>query len=198
MEEIKKNIQKFVDNRVWVTKKIRILAEERMNNYNFHSIILVNFYTLAILCYSIVGLKYPSNEKIIVMSAIVSVALFGVSLFISLYGFREKSLAYKMSHIELTKIETSLNILALDKNIEEEDLLNKFKKYQNKYTEILSKTDNHRNIDYLKYSVMNKIATDYQKIKYFFGHVFVYRICIIFLYLIPVFGFVVILKDVWE
>lgn len=197
MEKIKIEINEFMNNRVWTTKKIRILAEERMNNYNFHSIILINFYTFTILCYSILGLKYPSNERIIVMSVIISVALFGVSLFISLYGFREKSLAYKMSHIELTKIETKLNILILDENINKQELLKKFNKYQDEYTEILSKTENHRYIDYLKYITARKEATDIQRIQYFLLNKCMSIVCSIFLYVIPIIGFIIILNDVW-
>jgi len=193
---IKKSIQEFSYKRIWVTKKVRILAEERMNDKNSHSIILINFYTFFILCYSILGLKYSTSDIIIIMSVIVSVGLFGVSLFVSLYGYREKALAFKMSHIELSKIETKMNTLLLDESKSDEELLSLFEEYQHEYTEVLSKTDNHVHTDYLKYRVVHGKATTSERFYYRFLFKYPYIIFMALLYLIPVIGLVIILKDV--
>jgi hypothetical protein len=195
---IKKDIKDYKDNRVWVTKKVRIISEERMNRNNFHSIILINLYTFFILCYSILGLQYPSNnEEIGVVSVIVAVGLFGVSLFVTLYGFREKALAYKMSHLDLAKIETKMNSLILSEDKSDEELINQYEKYQIEYTDILAKTDNHLPMDFLKYEIDRGQATCSRRIKYYIKYFCPYWCLIIALYVVPLIGMGIILKDIW-
>ena len=67
-------------------------SEARMNHNNIISIFIVNYYTFMILALSVISLilddKYSSSLTI--LTTIVSIALFGISLFISLYGFKEK------------------------------------------------------------------------------------------------------------
>lgn len=152
IQNLKKKITNFRDNRVYITKKVRMNAEERMNRNNLHSIIILNIYTFILLCYSINALSSPVDKYLSIVTLIVSLAVFGVSLFVSLYGFREKALAYKMSHLELAEIETHLDILELDCHSNHKELLKLFKIYQLEYHKIMSKTDNHKKIDYIKYN----------------------------------------------
>lgn len=163
--EIESAIELFRDNRVYVTKKTRINSEERMNRYNFHSILILNLYTFTMLCYSILAIKYPSQDWISMMSLIVSIALFGASVFVSLYGFREKALAYKMSHLKLAEIESKLDLLLLDKNKTDNEVLNLYGSYQQKYNDVISKTENHHSIDYVTYKHFQNDPS--YKIKYY-------------------------------
>ncbi|MGE7091740.1 SLATT domain-containing protein [Lysinibacillus sp. NPDC048646] len=194
---IKNEIFEFKYNRLWVTKKIRMMAEERMNKKNLNSIILVNYYTFFILCYSILGLKYGIGEVISIMSVIVSIGLFGVSLFVSLYGYREKALAFKLSHIELDSIENKLDILLLDEKITDADLILNYKKCRDNYTDVISKTENHSNVDLLKHLVVAKKASGEMKLKYRIFHVYPYYCSMAILYIIPILGILIIVKDIW-
>ncbi|MEK4172166.1 SLATT domain-containing protein [Lysinibacillus sp. FSL L8-0312] len=193
--KINEEIEKFRDNRVWTTKKVRMIAEERMNRNNLNSIILVNYYTFFILCYSIIGLKYGSSDILSIASVIISIGLFGVSLFVSLYGYREKALAYKQSHLELDKIESKLGILILDEGIEHNDLLKTFDKYKMEYNEVISKTENHSNLDFLKFKVNSNNSSKKEKFNYYFLYKIPLILFMIVVYACPIIGIILIFMN---
>lgn len=151
-------ITHFKDNKVWVTKKIRMESEARMNNNNVFSLIVVNFYTLIVLALSILGLVISNQDlvdKITVLTLISSVALFGISLFVSLFGYKEKAIAYKQCYLDLTKIESQCQDLLLE-DIDNSKRFYKFNEIKKEYNHILEKTDNHSYIDRLVYLKTNK------------------------------------------
>lgn len=191
-EEIINDIKNFRDRKVYVTKKTRMNSEVRLNRNNIHSIILVNVYTFTILCHSIISIKYEANDIFTLMSVIVSVALFGVSLFVSLYGFREKALAFKNSYLEISGIENKLSILLLRKDLSNEELTSKFSKYQDDYTVILNKIDNHVEKDFIKYKVNSNNVTAEDIVKNGF-HNFLSIIMWGIFYSIPVISLMIIL-----
>lgn len=171
-------IKHFKDERVWVTKKIRMESEARMNKNNIFSLFMVNFYTLIVLSLSIIALVINDSvivNKITVLTLISSVALFGVSLFVSLYGFKEKAMSYKQCYLDLTKIENDCQSLLL-KDQEYEVKGNTFNNLKKEYANILEKTDNHSSVDRLTYlknngkfeTLEHNLSYMYLKIKWFF------------------------------
>lgn len=173
IEKIHKKIENFRDNRVWVTKKIRMDSEARMNHNNIISIFIVNYYTFIILALSVISLilddKYSSSLTI--LTTIVSIALFGISLFISLYGFKEKALYYKQSHIDLAEIEFELDHLLMRTDIGEKILLEKFHDLKLKYNHIMEKTDNHSTYDRLNFlKQSDKLNRDSLWFTYYFKY----------------------------
>lgn len=155
---ILKEITHFKDNRVWVTKKTRMEAEARMNNNNIFSLFVVNFYTLIVLALSILGLVMTDQQmidRITVLTLISSVALFGISLFVSLCGYKEKAIAYKQCYLDLTKIESQCQDLLLEE-LDYPNRLIKFNEIKREYNHILEKTDNHSFVDRLVYLKNNK------------------------------------------
>jgi hypothetical protein len=151
----------FKDRRVWVTKKTRMESEARMNNNNIFSLFVVNFYTLIVLSLSILGLVITDqgiNDRISVLTLISSVTLFGISLFVSLYGYKEKAISYKQCYLDLTRIESQCQDLILQ-NLNYENRLTKFNEIKKEYNHILEKTDNHSFADRLVYLKNNKKLT---------------------------------------
>lgn len=149
-------IDGFKDKRVWVTKKIRMGSEERMNSHNIYSIFIINYYTFLVLILSVLGVIFNKDFSLTVsiFSVIVSIALFGISLYITLYGYRERALKYKQSYMELSSIEANaenllmkvkFNLVSLDIAITE------FGKLKSDYNHILDKTENHSTFDRLVY-----------------------------------------------
>jgi len=187
IENIQKKIENFRDNRVWVTKKIRMDSEARMNHNNIFSIFIVNYYTFIVLALSVVSLilddKYSSSLTI--LTTIVSIALFGISLFISLYGYKEKALYYKQSHIDLAEIEFELDHLVMKSDIEENNLLDKFHELKIKYNHIMEKTDNHSTYDRLNFlKQSDKLNRDSIWFAYYFKYkipIFLFKASIIIL-----------------
>ncbi|WP_447403043.1 SLATT domain-containing protein (plasmid) [Lysinibacillus sp. fkY74-1] len=151
-------ITHFKDNRVWVTKKTRMESEARMNSNNVFSLFVVNFYTLIVLALSILGLVISDKDmvdKITVLTLISSVALFGISLFVSLFSYKEKAIAYKQCYLDLTRIESQCQDLLLD-DLDYQKRFYKFNEIKKEYNHILEKTDNHSYVDRLIYLKNNK------------------------------------------
>lgn len=166
-DKIVEEIEKFINDRVWITKKVRMEAEARMNFYNSFTQYLLIYYTFAVLAFSILTLVIDDNN-ISLMTVIASVGLFGISIFVSAIGYREKAIQYKISYIRLNELEFNLKGLIRENNTEESYVLNKLNFYENKYNEILDFSENHHEKDFIKVSLRGKKKISFlQKSKYF-------------------------------
>ncbi|MDR6720111.1 SLATT domain-containing protein [Paenibacillus sp. 2003] len=156
-------IKNFIDNRIWMTKKSRMEAEARMNKNNIFSQFLVNYYTFVVLAFSIISLLEKNSDIIALMTVIASVGLFGTTLFLTSMAYKEKAMQYKDSYLSLTELETDLkHILREDK--EDSEVINNLQILERRYNEILAKTDNHSEVDYIK--VQLKISSKIDKANY--------------------------------
>ncbi|CAK8583847.1 hypothetical protein BMEGG_06105 [Priestia megaterium] len=178
-DNLLKEIKDFKDNKVWVTKKTRMESEARMNKNNIFSLIIVNYYTLIVLSLSIWGLVITNQkmiDKIGLLTVISSVALFGISLFVSVFGFKEKAISFKQCYLDLSKIENQFEDILLDNHLAYSEKLWKFNEVKKEYNHILEKTDNHSFGDRLVYLKNNKKINTMEDqlayIKYKFGDVF--------------------------
>jgi hypothetical protein len=151
LKDLKEEISEFIYNKVWVTRKCRMEAEARMNSNHIFSQFLVNYYTFVVLSFSIwtLVLKDDAESKTVALLTVISsVGLFGVSLFISSIGFREKAMLYKDSYINLGRLETELKNL-LRSSDDHSIIKTEFYSFEKSYNDILAKTDNHSNIENL-------------------------------------------------
>jgi hypothetical protein len=142
-------IKTLKDDRVWITKKARMEAEARMNRNNFLSQILVNYYTFGVLAFSIWTLV-SQNNYMSLLTVVASVGLFGMSIFVSAIGYREKALQYKESYLNLSELEFELKNLLRNKEMKDPEIVAELDKLEKRYTEILSKSDNHIDSDFIK------------------------------------------------
>lgn len=186
------------DHRVWVTKKTRMESEARMNNNNIFSLFVVNFYTLIVLSLSILGLVITDQgiiDRISVLTVISSVALFGISLFVSLYGYKEKAISYKQCYLDLTRIESQCQDLILQ-DLDYDDRLIKFNEIKKEYNHILEKTDNHSFADRLVYLKNNKKLTALDDQVAYYKYKFVKRTIKVLLFIIPIVALIILF--VWK
>lgn len=167
-KEILNEIESFRDKRVYITKKVRMNSEARLNKNNIHSIILVNVYTFTILCFSIFSITNETDSKFELLGLIVSIGLFGVSLFVSLFGYREKAIAFKNSYLKINEIEGKLSILLLNKELTDEELIKGYSTCQKEYNEVLDKTDNHIDKDFIAYKIGSSNATASEIVKHIY------------------------------
>lgn len=156
-EEIAKfkenEIKRFKDNKVWITKKSRMNAEQRVNRNDLNTQIIINYYTFWVLAASIWSLK-EDNININILTVIMSVGLFGISIFINSMNYKEKALKYKDSYHRLSHLESQLQqLLESDRSLN--GLKEKLQQYRNSYNNILELTDNHSCIDYEKVLITN-------------------------------------------
>ncbi|PGA97573.1 SLATT domain-containing protein, partial [Bacillus toyonensis] len=151
LTDVEEDIIKLRDNKIYVTKKSRMIAEARMNDNHVFSQFLVNYYTFVVLALSIAILIIEDKDKTIsLLTVIASVGLFGVSLFLSNMSYNERALKYKESYLSLGELESKLSLLLRKNNLNSTQMIDVFEKYQQEYHNILSKTDNHDEIDYIK------------------------------------------------
>lgn len=196
--ELLMEITHFKDNKVWVTRKTRTESEARMNNNNIFSLFVVNFYTLIVLSLSILGLVIPNQvitDKITVLTLISSVALFGISLFVSLYGYKEKAIAYKQCYLDLTSIESQCQDILLE-DLDYQNRLTRFNEIKKEYNHILEKTDNHSFVDRLVYLKNNKKLNSLEDQISYYRYKITNIILKISLFIIPIAALIILF--VWK
>lgn len=111
-ENVIKNRLDSLSNKIWITRKARINAEERLEKFDFLTQMLINYYTLVIVGLSIWTLYDESNAKLIsVITIIASVLLFGLSIFVNARNFKIRSLTFKSCYIKLDEIYNECELL---------------------------------------------------------------------------------------
>lgn len=196
-KEILNVIESFKDKRVYVTKKVRMNSEARLNKNNIHSIVLVNVYTFTVLCFSIFSITNETDSKFELLGLIVSIGLFGVSLFVSLFGYREKAIAFKNSYLKINEIEGNLSTLLLNKELTDEELIKGYSACQKEYNEILDKTDNHIDKDFIAYKIGSNNASVSEIVKHIYYKISSSIIWIL-LYSIPLITMLLIMLAFFE
>lgn len=161
-EKLLEEIEGLEKKRIWVTKKSRMEAEARLKRSDFETQILVIYYTFVVLAFSIATLV-SLNETISLFTVIASVGLFGASIFISAAKYKERSLGYKNSYIELTRLEFKLKSLLRKEETTDEELLMRLEEVEQEYYQVLEKTENHDDIDYIRVLIKHdlKMRSEY-------------------------------------
>lgn len=155
MQSLNEEIKKYRDTRVWVTKKVRMNAEEQMNkNSSFNNFIL-NYYTFWLLSLSIILLTF-SNSGLELFILVASIALFGYSIYASTANFRGKALQYKDSYIQLGYIENKLDHLLLNASLSYEDKEQQFLHIKNCYIAEMAKNENQSKEDFILFNESKK------------------------------------------
>ena len=152
MEDIIEEIKKFADNRIWMTKKTRMESEARLKRNHILSNIIINYYTFAVLAFSIWSLALDPesyvSKYVTLMTVISSVGLFGVTLLISSLGYRERALQFKESYLKLDSLESEFKHLSRSAyQLSKEEVIDRFHILEKKYFDILALSDNHDPID---------------------------------------------------
>jgi SMODS and SLOG-associating 2TM effector domain family 5 len=189
----KDEIKNLINNRVWVTKKARMEAEARMNRNNFFMTLLVNYYTFIVLAFSIWTLV-SENNNMSLLTVIASVGLFGISIFVSAVGYREKALQFKESYLSLNELEFDLKYLLRNENLEESLVINDLKLYEKKYNEILTKSENHNDLDFTKVLIKHDMKINSMDLLYYYIHRSAILICGFTLVVLPIIFTVIYLR----
>lgn len=139
-------------NKIWLTRKARIKAAERLERFDFLAQILVNYYTLFIVALSIWTLYDSTNAQLIsVITIIASVLLFGLSIFVTSRNFKGRSLTFKDCYIKLDELYTEGELLKSSQSLTIQNTLD----LQKEYNKILNGIENHTTLDFL--NVLNDI-----------------------------------------
>lgn len=163
MDDILAQIKHFADERIWKTKKIRMEAEARLKFNHLISNLLINYYTFAVLAFSIWALFLnPDSEKVryvTLMTLLTSVGLFGVSLLISTLGYRERAVQFKDSYIKLDILESEFkHLIRTAYKLQKDEVIEEFHKLEKKYFDVLTLSDNHEQVDIEKMTIDRKLS----------------------------------------
>lgn len=142
------------NNKVWLTRKDRINASERLSAWDFWTKIHINYYSFITVVFSVWSI-YPSrfeNTELTFSLLISSIFLFGLSLFISSMNYKGRSESLKFCYIKLDELYIQLKILEEEitsGNLSEEHQKSAFINIQKQYSDILHNSENHSLHDHL-------------------------------------------------
>lgn len=161
-ENLLKDINYLINDRIWVTKKSRMEAESRFKLNNILADILIIYYTFSLIALSIwalvLGSKSEIAEDITVVTLILSVGLFGITLFLSSVGFKQKANKFKESYHRLDSLETDVKkLIRLAKFKTEQEIIEEFHALEGQYIDILRDSDNHAGIDFERLVIIKKM-----------------------------------------
>jgi len=134
------------ERKIWLTRKSRIKTSERLNLLDFISQFLTCYYSLIIVCLSILNF-YPkfSSEKISLTLTIASICLTVITIFVISRNFKERSINLKYNYIKLDEIIYEIKKFKTNFDNNQNDIDNSI----NKYFKLLETSENHDQWDYL-------------------------------------------------
>jgi hypothetical protein len=156
-------------DRIWVTRKCRILMESRLKRYALISEFLIPYYSLVIIALTIVPLMVTlnSDQKFFNLASLVgSLFILIISVLLSSQKYELRAHLIKEQYIELNKLYD-----IIDTENEHE--------ISRQFNDILKQTENHLEADFIKLKIQLKndknstIAkpTWLEQIKYYFIYI---------------------------
>ena len=128
--------------------------------------VIIGYYTFWVLAFSIIDIT--SKTDLSISTLVASVALFGLSIFLTTYKFNKIAEDYKHSYIQLNKLESDINnlirILSIKRGNESSNLLysNLVNDLELRYSEILEKTENHKDVDHIRVQLYHGNQVDFK------------------------------------
>lgn len=147
-----KQLKEKLDKNIWITRKCRINASERLlKNAKFLEFINVYFsiFTILLSLFSLESSKLNSDTLSFV-SLVVSVILTISIVYANSLGYRDRSAALKQNYIDLQLLLDQL--AELDDNDSDALLA-----ISEKYTKLLESVENHHEIDMLNLMRSNAV-----------------------------------------
>lgn len=141
-----------LSDKIWLTKKCRMEAENRFNRYDFCSKNLITYYSAFILIlslYDFVDAKVEYTFSIVASSLIILI----LSLIVTSMRFKERALSYKQCYIKLNELQEEA-VKAESENNSLDDIFRK-------YNDVLNLTENHSEYDYFKVKYYHKSREEY-------------------------------------
>jgi low affinity Fe/Cu permease len=143
----------MLSDAIWWTRKSRIQAAERLLANDFHTQLILVWYSTFIVGASIYFLKFaPQSELATVTMVIYSVMILSMSLFMSGRNFKERGMLMKQCYEQLDLLYRQ--VLAIEEKLDENELRRITEEYQN----IVNSSENHKEIDFIVAEVKLRIS----------------------------------------
>lgn len=201
---MEKRINKLKD-KIWITKKSRINAAERLIYLSYCTQILIIYYTLFIIGFSIWEFSnMAAPHGVTILTLISSVALLAMSIFFSLQNYRERALKLKYCYISLDELIDELELMEMElPQLDKTTSTQKIKNINMRYLDLQKEHENHKPIDYYKLIVNNKITKNesqeiyklsWQENFYYYKNIIFHYLLMIGLFLLPFISIYVLLR----
>jgi hypothetical protein len=132
------NFWTLMRDKIWFTYKARIQAQARLSWLDFHSQLLLVWYAIFSACLAVITIRYPQalGKDTDVLSAVLSIALLGISLAVANRDFRGRAIAMRRNYLQLQELYDQT---APPAGFSDEAL--------QRYHSLLSDVENHSDID---------------------------------------------------
>jgi hypothetical protein len=174
-----------LSDKIWITRKVRIIAEQRLLKWSMISQVFMIFFSLIMVFCSIWNFTQQNTYSDSVLLC-GSIAILAISIFLTSQRFSERALAMRNCYIRLDELYT------YTLNIEESKDSKSMQEVIKRYNDILLNVENHSEYDYLnlRFSLRkqkNTTLPEFTKLDYcdFLLETFIRIISIIFLFLVP-------------
>ena len=132
----------MLSDKIWITRKVRINTEGRLQRYNEASQLLMMLYSLALVSLSIWNLQ-NNDAELNLVSAFASIALLVISVHASSQKYAERSIAMRNLYIKLDELYSKA------KRAEKSEDIEMIQNLEAEYTSLLINIENHSEYDYL-------------------------------------------------
>jgi len=142
--EVVQTPKQRLDDRIWITRKSRINASERLlKTANFINFVNV-YYSIFLILLSLISISpYVDNSGILSYVSLAGSITLTISIvYASSLGYKERSAALKQNYIALQSLLNGLQFINGDDEKE-------IQRIQQDYNELLNNVENHKVIDYL-------------------------------------------------
>lgn len=136
---MKQSLKEKLERNIWVTRKCRINASERLLSHAKYIEILNVYYSISVIILSLISLTEGDN-KLSMVSLACSITLTISVIYANAAGYRERSFSLKQNYIELQLL---LDRLSCINEVDTEIVMS----ISRKYAELLKASENHIPID---------------------------------------------------
>lgn len=150
---------KELADKVHITRESWFNAQHRMDNHNRYSLWVITLLSIALVGLSIATgfkLKLPPLDEVSinVILTVLSVALLAYSCIVAKSDFALRGERFLRTGRELDHLERDINLcLAQSHGQPSDDLVKEIQGFSRRYTEALDATENHKELDYLRWKV---------------------------------------------
>lgn len=135
-------------NKIWITRKARIRASERLAKSDSYSKLMLAYYSFAALAFSILELKARGLPPAFpLLDVLLGVLLFGAAIYVNTLNFSSRANALKRCYLTLDQLYLELDQLPSAEDSDSETQ-GKFESIRESYKSVLEESENHSEYDY--------------------------------------------------
>lgn len=180
-EKLLENLEKFINSKIWVTKKIRMESEKNLIKRNTILNYTLIYYSGCLAVMSYLTLATKGSFNLTVVAGVIAVILPSVNIFQYKADYSRRAANYKECYLNLENLENECKFLISQKKdnaIEQTEFVKIEQGIYKEYYKILSMCENHSDFDYYmfrknqvenqneNFSISNKEQNKYTVLKF--------------------------------